>query len=482
MRLAITKIISINSALNGGSYHLNNSIGYITEDGKTEEKALVGAVNCSPDTAFREMLDTKARFGKNDKRQAYHIIISFREGEITPERAFEFMHRFAVEFLDNRFEGVYSVHTDTNHVHGHLVFNSVSFADGKKYHYSNGDWARIIQPLTNRLSREFHIREQRIPGRGDFNTDHVIRTGDDNCYTGVWNDMLRRDVDAAVIFSADFDQLLSHLADMGYQVKKDAKYIAIKPPGMTRYRRLKTLGYDYTEERLRVRVQEENLQTAVCELKNKSPKIRPTYFGYSRRTFRNPSGLTALYLKRYTRAGRLKSGGYAAAWRYKDDIRKLKDLQKKYLYLCEHDLTSPEKLQARRDMLLARKETAARERAKIFYQRKKFKSLFEQAERLSALLECEESFKEGSDIFADEHAEYESILSDIMSQGYTPEKIHDIKFTLDARLAEHRKKNSEIAKELRMLNSIQQDLEKERQKETIQEKEDRRLIRNKKRR
>ena len=115
----------------------------------------MGSINCLPETAFEQMIETKQIFGKTDKRQGYYIIISFPPGEATEEQAFEITRRFAEEFLGEQYEVVYSVHTDKEHKHGHIVWNSLDMQTGKKYEYKKGDWKYKIQPITNKLCKEY---------------------------------------------------------------------------------------------------------------------------------------------------------------------------------------------------------------------------------------------------------------------------------------------------------------------------------------
>ena len=113
--------------------------------------------NCIPEQALSQMVDTKRHFGKLDKRQGYHFILSFEEDEVSEEEAFQVVGEFVAEFLGKDFEAVYAVHNDTDHIHGHIIFNSVRCTTGYKYDYKNGDWENIIQPLTNRICREYGL-------------------------------------------------------------------------------------------------------------------------------------------------------------------------------------------------------------------------------------------------------------------------------------------------------------------------------------
>ena len=141
--MAISKILNMKDC--GGHFHgkhLKRSLDYVMNPEKTQDGRLVGAINCQVDSAFEQMKATKRKFGKVDKRQGYHIILSFKEDEVNPDMAFEITRRFVEEYLGKSYEAVYVVHDNTAHVHSHIVFNSVSFVDGKKYRYEKGDWAK----------------------------------------------------------------------------------------------------------------------------------------------------------------------------------------------------------------------------------------------------------------------------------------------------------------------------------------------------
>ena len=156
--MAITKILYLNEAQTGNpAGHLKNALEYIQNPEKTEERVLVGSINCLPETAFEQMMDTKVTYGKTDKRQGFHIMISFVLGEATEEQAFDIVGRFAEEYLGDKYEAVYAVHNDKEHMHGHIVFNSVSFETGAKYDYRKGEWKRRMQPLTNKLCAEYGL-------------------------------------------------------------------------------------------------------------------------------------------------------------------------------------------------------------------------------------------------------------------------------------------------------------------------------------
>ena len=142
--MAISKILHMKDS--GNSFHarhLKRALDYVMNPEKTQGGRLVGAINCQADMAFEQMMDTKKQFGKIDKRQGYHIILSFKEDEVEPDRAFKITQKFVAEYLGDAYEAVFVVHDNTDHVHSHIVFNSVSFVDGKKYRYTDN----YVNPL-----------------------------------------------------------------------------------------------------------------------------------------------------------------------------------------------------------------------------------------------------------------------------------------------------------------------------------------------
>ncbi len=215
--MAVSKILCIGNC--GAGYagkHLSQALDYISKKEKTGDGRWEGCLNCLPGNIYQQMRQTKEHFGKTDKRQGYHIILSFAE-EVDAATAFEITGKFAKEYLGSGYEALYTVHDNTDHIHSHIIFNSVSFRTGNKYHYKKGDWAKEIQPVTNRLCMEYGLSTIGIPetDRGsqeDGNKDRewdVSKNGE-----FIWADMVRRDLDAAVDKASSYEAFLSVLAGM----------------------------------------------------------------------------------------------------------------------------------------------------------------------------------------------------------------------------------------------------------------------------
>ena len=150
--MAITKILNINCATEGNpAAHLKNALEYIQNPDKTEQCHLVGSVNCLPDTAYEQMLDTKSLYSKSGKRQGYHVIISFPPDEaVTPEQAKMVAEGFIGDIINGEYETVYGIHTDKEHTHVHIIWNSVNLVTGQKYNSPKGNWKHHLQPATNK--------------------------------------------------------------------------------------------------------------------------------------------------------------------------------------------------------------------------------------------------------------------------------------------------------------------------------------------
>ncbi|MBR3634975.1 MAG: relaxase/mobilization nuclease domain-containing protein [Lachnospiraceae bacterium] len=456
--MAITKILNIGENKVQKHSHLRSALAYICNPDKTEGGRFVGAVGCQPMYAIEQMLDTKKQFAKEDKRQGYHIIISFEEGEIDGKTAFEFMGRFTDEYLKGEYEAVYSVHTDTAHIHGHVIFNSVNKKTGGKFRYEKGDWQKFIQPITNRLCAEYGLSTIDL-------TDEIGRTRNSSVSLNrsdgsklVWSDMIRRDIDAAVIRATDFDSFLMILEDMGYEIKI-GKYLSLRPPGMTRFRRTQTLGEQYSTDVLKNRIETETLRT----YEGHEPTILRVNIPYHLKRAKL-TGIQKKYFKKLYETGKLKRKPYSEAWKYKDDIKLFNKLQAEYLFLAKYEIHTEDDLKKMADILTAKKKERNREKSKIYKQRARFKPLFEIVERLDQITPAEESYQAGDSFFEDEHLEYERLKKELLLQGYTVKDIKEMDEHFKVLLKEHGEKYKGLSKDVRIFNQMMKEpLSKDRQ-------------------
>ena len=442
---------------------------------KTQGGRLVGAINCQADMAFEQMMDTKKQFGKTDKRQGYHIILSFKEDEVEPDRAFKITQKFVAEYLGDAYEAVFVVHDNTDHVHSHIVFNSVSFVDGKKYRYEKGDWAKYIQPITNKLCQEYGLsiidvedgsKEKQHENYKDWSE---YREG-----SFVWADMIKRDLDACILQANDFRGFLELLSEKGYEVKQ-GKYLAVRPQGMTRFRRCKTLGENYSQEAIVERIAKEDLSFYQSQNEERQAAIVKCYVKRYRRA--KMSGLQKRYYAKLYRIGKLKKKPYSQVWKYKDDIRKMHKLQEQYLFLVRHKIESAEELVSVLDNLTDKKKEASKEKSKTYKAKERFKDIFDKAEQIRELDDAESCYQSGDTFFEDEHNAWERLNTELLAQGYSVEEVESLRKKYESKYAQDCKAERAVSKELSLGRSIWKELtvsaseeEKQYDKETIRDR------------
>ena len=258
--MAYDKIIVIHSRLdrcldyvqNDGKTDLGNAVDYICDPVKAGFQT---AINCTLDKSFLQMQETKRRWDKHGGILGYHIIHSYAPGEVTPEQAHEAGVEFARRLLGDKYEAVVCTHTDRDHLHCHIVFNSVSFMDGKKYRSDFKSYFHDLRGISNEVSWERGYSVIEPDGKGaSYAAWNAEKRG-----SGTIRDLIRRDIDAALAGSLTYDTFLETLRRQGYSVKRspNIKHTAVRPPGGQRFVRLDSLGDGYTEADLmrRLRMQ-----------------------------------------------------------------------------------------------------------------------------------------------------------------------------------------------------------------------------------
>ena len=451
--MAISKILHMKDS--GNSFHarhLKRALDYVMNPEKTQGGRLVGAINCQTDMAFEQMMDTKKQFGKTDKRQGYHIILSFKEDEVEPDRAFEITQKFVAEYLGDAYEAVFVVHDNTDHVHSHIVFNSVSFVDGKKYRYEKGDWAKYIQPITNKLCQEYGLSIIDVEA-GSKEKQHENYKDWSEYREGsfVWADMIKRDLDACILQANDFSGFLELLSEKGYEVKQ-GKYLAVRPQGMTRFRRCKTLGENYSQEAIVERIAKEDLSFYQSQNEEKQAAIVKCYVKRYRRA--KMSGLQKRYYAKLYRIGKLKKKPYSQVWKYKDDIRKMHKLQEEYLFLVNHDIHSAEELVSVISSLTDKRKEVSAEKSRIYKARERSRELFDTADDMKELEPAEKSFLQGDVFFTDEHLQWETLKQKLLSQGYSLEEVEALRKHYKEEYSKACAKERAVFKELNIGKSI----------------------------
>ena len=243
--MAVTKIKAIRGTL-------SKAIAYILNPEKTDEKLLVSSYGCASETAAREFEWTRKiaeQKGMNPVRIiARHVIQSFEIGEVTPELAHEIGKQFADEILGGKYEYVLTTHIDKDHVHNHLIFNAVDFVDYHAYK----SYKRIyydMREVSDRLCKENGLSV--VPPSQNKGMGYKEYT---EAKRGTsWKQKLKQTIDRLVITAKDYDDFLRLTQEAGYEIKT-GKYISFRAEGQERFTRSKTIGENYTEERIKERI------------------------------------------------------------------------------------------------------------------------------------------------------------------------------------------------------------------------------------
>ena len=325
--MAITKILNImESEGRNPASHLKNALEYIQNPDKTEECVLVGGINCLPDTAFEQMEETKNIFHKTGKRQGYHVIISFSpEEKVTAEQAMYVLEHFAKDVLSDDYEAVYAVHTDREHMHGHLIWNSVSMTTGKKYNSPKSNWKNHLQPITNKYCDELGLSI--MPAEYSKNPKNIRRDKWEKEMS--MKEIILRDAKMCAYAAGNVEHFKYLMKRLGYVFKKNA-WMEVQAPGFRYYHKLAKLDEMFSEETLRHHVD--------------MPWMAKPYFYSSdirglHRTKLSPfqkKFYAKLYRLRIVEQKRFVVGGA----KYTEDLKRFHRLQDEYLLLVNNDIKS----------------------------------------------------------------------------------------------------------------------------------------------
>ena len=325
--MAITKILNIKeSEGRNPASHLKNALEYIQNPDKTEECVLVGGINCLPDTAFEQMKETKNIFYKTGKRQGYHVIISFSpEEKVTAEQAMYVLEHFAKDVLGDDYEVVYAVHTDREHMHGHLIWNSVSMTTGKKYNSPKSNWKNHLQPITNKYCDELGLSI--MPAEYSKNPKNISRDKWEREMS--MKEIILRDAKMCAYAAGNVEHFKYLMKRLGYVFKKDA-WMEVQAPGFRYYHKLAKLDEMFSEDMLRHYVDMPWMSKPYFYSSDIRGLHRAKLSPYQKRFY------SKLYRLRIVEQKRFIVGGA----KYTEDLKRFHRLQDEYLLLVNNDIKS----------------------------------------------------------------------------------------------------------------------------------------------
>ena len=326
---------------------LQDALDYAANRDKTEQSCFESSYACTLETAFTDMRQTKERWHKSGGVQGYHLVQSFVAGEVTPELAHRIAKELADRVLGGRYEYVIGTHLNTGHIHSHIVWNSVSRIDGKKYHSNGKSYVTQIRAVSDELCRKY-----KLSVIDTENSNHVAKPyaewlAEKNGQP-TWRTAIRQDVDEAIQQSLTWRQFLNALERNGYEVRMGRKYPILRPPGKERFVRFKTLGKRYTPEAIRTRILYPQFDR--CFVEN-SPRVQYSRLHSGKKPRRKLTGLRALYYRYLYELGAIPRKSRRPSYVVRQDAYKLDQRIRQMEFLSKHNIDTLAQLETHRQAM-----------------------------------------------------------------------------------------------------------------------------------
>ena len=326
---------------------LQDALDYAANRDKTEQSCFESSYACTLETAFADMRQTKERWHKSGGVQGYHLVQSFAAGEVSPELAHQIAKELADRVLGGRYEYVIGTHLNTGHIHSHIVWNSVSCVDGKKYRSNYKSYVTEIRAVSDKLCQKY-----RLSVIDTENSNHVAKpyaewlAEKNNQPT--WRTAIRQDVDEAIQQSLTWRQFLSAMERKGYEVRMGRKYPVLRPSGKERFVRFKTLGKRYTPEAIQTRILYPQSYHPYVE---NPPTIQHGRLHSGKKPCRKLTGLRALYYRYLYELGALPRKPRRPSYAVRQDAYKLDQRIRQMEFLSKHNIDTLAQLETHRKAL-----------------------------------------------------------------------------------------------------------------------------------
>ena len=326
---------------------LQDALDYAANRDKTEQSCFESSYACTLETAFADMRQTKERWHKLGGVQGYHLIQSFAAGEVAPELAHRIAKELADRVLGGRYEYVIGTHLNTGHIHSHIVWNSLSCVDGKKYRSNYKSYVTEIRAVSDELCRKY-----KLSIIGTENSNHAAKPyaewlAEKNGQP-TWRTAIRQDVDEAIQQSLTWRQFLSAMERKGYEVRMGRKYPVLRPPGKERFVRFKTLGKRYTPEAIQTRILYPRSYRPYVE---NPPTIKHGRLRSGKKPCRKLTGLRALYYRYLYELGALPRKPRRPSYVVRQDAYKLDQRIRQMEFLSRNNIDTLTQLETHRQAL-----------------------------------------------------------------------------------------------------------------------------------
>lgn len=459
--MAVTKILP-------RSARLDQAVNYVLNGDKTEDQILTAHLNCDPGREVRQMLETKREVGKTDGRQCYHIIQSFKPGEITPELALEIATAFAREHLDG-YQTVIGVHVDKAHIHAHILFNSVNADTGEKYHVSTTDYYKQIRATSDRLCRQ-HGLSIILEGESSGSVSYAewLRQSSGQ---PTFRSMLEADLRESIQDANDLGHFFLLMEHKGYEISHGNR-LGFRLRGQERFQYPGRRNPLFTEEGLRAAIYG-NLEEIEAGLR--PPVIyRTPYQPWKKRP--KYTGFMALYVHYLYVLGKIGQRQYPPRMtaHTRTEVMKFERYRQKFAFLRENGISTQEDMaafQARTEETLT---ALMKQRTILNVRKKKRQSLYTALADVEALAMAKGLYADGLSGMEQEFARYMDAVAALDQSGIPRERLIQEKADLYGKLAEINRQIRQERKKLALCGEIQD--ESPRMEQEIQKIENIRML------
>ena len=376
--MAVLEIYAIRSRMDDRiKYALNpektSCMGFPNLNGLPD--TLTDAVNCFCDNAYEQMLRTKSYFGKEDQVLGYHFIQSFKPGETTPQQAHEIGLQFAERCFGERFEAVIGTHTDKSHLHNHIVINSVSFEDGRKYRSTPKTFYEL-RSISDEICKEYGLSVIKKPSVKAGK--HYAEWKAEKEGRPTMRGMIREDIDVILAQARTIDEFWDMLRGRGYEIRinERRKYVTVRHPNGERFIRLKSLGDEYTPRQLAARIAAQrgnvvqNIRQIQMQQQNrgKRKKYYPMPHTAAPQKHKKLHGFRALYWRYLYMLGKVKKRQAPRRVRGEmlEELKKLDRYAKQYYFLRDNRLQTGKDVTMFKDSLANEIDVLTDRRARLY--------------------------------------------------------------------------------------------------------------------
>lgn len=440
--MAVTKILARRCRADVG-------IRYVINGDKTQEQILTAYQYCTPENAYARMQKTKEHYGKTDGVQCYHMIQSFKPGEITPELALEIAKEFVSEHIPG-YEAVIGVHVDREHIHAHILFNSVKRETGRKYHSNAKSYYGQIRAISDRLCKEHGLS---VIMRGE--TARAVSYAEwlrEQKGQPTFRAMLTADLKRAIEDANDYGHFLMLMKHMGYEVKHGSR-LSFRLRGQEHWMVPGRQNPMFTEDGIRNAIQG-NMEAIEAGLK---PVLIPRqpYIPYKKHP--KYTGFLALYVHYLYLLGKIGKREYPPRMtpRLKAEIMKFERYKAQFKLLCENNISTPEQLYAYREGCEERLAALTRQRTILNVQKKKRKPLYDALADAESLRPAMELYANGISGMEDEAERYLKAVELLEKAGIPREQLSAEKAAAYEAISEINREMRKIRKEIALCGEIE---------------------------